>query len=82
LLKFVYQEYGGEPKRRLYEMRIINGGQSVPSTHVPEQEFSSLITSFSGYWVLDTEYYLLFVHLPSRTGVQFVPSDDISNLNE
>ena len=34
------------------------------------------------YWVLDTEYYLLFVHLPSRTGVQFVPSDDISNLNE
>jgi hypothetical protein len=34
------------------------------------------------YWVLITRYfYLLFVHLPSMTGVQLVPSDDISNLN-
>ena len=34
------------------------------------------------YWVLIRRYfYLLFVHLPSMTGVQLVPSDDISNLN-
>jgi len=54
---------------------IINGGESVPST-----EFSSRIMWF--YWVLSTRYfYLFFVHLPSKTEVQFVPSDDISNLN-
>ena len=34
------------------------------------------------YWVLSTRYfYLFFVHLPSRTGVQLLPSDGISNLN-
>jgi hypothetical protein len=49
----------------------------VPSCK--NKRFSSRIMQL--YWVLSTRYfYLFFVHLPSRTGVQLVPSDDISNL--
>ena len=52
-----------------------------PVPQLPEQESSAVwITRF--YWVPITRYfYLFFEHLPSMTGVQLVPSDDISNLN-
>ncbi len=49
---------------------------------VPSCQNQSLAARMSFYWVLGTWYfYLFFVHLPSMTGVQLLPSDDISNLN-
>jgi hypothetical protein len=52
----------------------------VPSCQ--NKSLAARTMSFTGYWVLGTWYfYLFFVHLPSMTGVQLVPSDDISNLN-
>ena len=53
---------------------------SVPSCH--DNSLAAGLCRFTGYWVLSQEYFYLFlVHLPSMTGVQLVPSDDISNLN-
>jgi hypothetical protein len=55
---------------------------SVPSCH--DKSLAAGLCRFTGtgYWVLSREYfYLFFVHLPSMTGAQLVPSDDISNLN-
>jgi hypothetical protein len=50
---------------------------------VPSCQNQSLAArTMSFYWVLGTCYfYLFFVHLPSMTEVQLLPSDDISNLN-